>query len=661
MTDRKGRRRIVAAGASTAPFARIIDSYVDMLLVDCGLVATIHGIDRPMDVSLDLMVAHGQAVMRASRRAAVVVELPAKCCEDTPDRALQDAEYLIESVGCAGIALAIEVETIEIIRLLADSGIPVLGLTEIGTPRRSHVSDSDDPDWRRLQVAHNAQAAASAGSFAVLATGSEDSLAEELARTVGVPVIGDESASVCDGQFLTDLDFMSMLTNVRSSNRARSPAVRLVETRNTAPIETGYAPTGYAPTGSGPSGTTPTGYAPTGSGANGTGANGIGANGIRPTATAPAAAGSIKLPPKPVAPVPEPVAPRPTAEARPTPPAPARRPAAPPPVEPIEPIEPEAIEQIRPLAPENALVRPTPARRPAAPPPVEPIEPEAIEQIRPLAPENAPVRPVPTPVRRLPAALPVHLSAPPPAPQPAPAPAAPPAPSAAARPAAPVRPARPPAPTPAPLPARPRPAAQPPAGHGPGAPSPAPKAPAARPPAPASPRAAPTLQPPASRTASARPRLVEPTPRPAPAEAKAPVPPPPPPPPALARAIPPAAPTAPTPPRMTMRQSRPVIEIDEEAIAAEIMAPDPRPAMDLDAVNAAPVPVPPAPTRATSPTRPPQTTATRRPTAPTGTPSPDADFEEELTQSRISWTGPAKSEKPGLLGAIRGRLKQSPR
>ncbi|MBT9290700.1 3-methyl-2-oxobutanoate hydroxymethyltransferase, partial [Prosthecodimorpha staleyi] len=375
LTDRKGRRRIVAAGASTAPFARIIDSYVDMLLVDCGLVATIHGIDRPMDVSLDLMVAHGQAVMRASRRAAVVVELPAKCCEDTPDRALQDAEFLIESVGCAGIALAIEVETIEIIRLLADSGIPVLGLTEIGTPRRSHVSESDDPDWRRLQVAHNAQAAASAGAFAVLATGSEDSLAEELARTVGVPVIGDESASVCDGQFLTDLDFMSMLTNVRSSNRSRSPAVRLVETRNTAPIETGIGPTGMPQTGIGPTGYTQTGYTQTGSRLAGSG----------PAGTTPAATGSIKLPPKPVAPVPEPVVPRPTAEARPVPPA--------------------------------------PARRPAAPPPVEPAEPEAIEEMRPAAPEPAPVRPAPAPVRRLPAAPPVHLSPPPPAPHPAPPPA----------------------------------------------------------------------------------------------------------------------------------------------------------------------------------------------------------------------------------------------
>lgn len=71
----KGEARIVCLTAYTTPIARLLDPHCDLLLVGIlGMV--LYGMDTTVGVTLDMMIAHGRAVMRGVERACVIVDLP---------------------------------------------------------------------------------------------------------------------------------------------------------------------------------------------------------------------------------------------------------------------------------------------------------------------------------------------------------------------------------------------------------------------------------------------------------------------------------------------------------------------------------------------------------------------------------------------------------
>src|SRR5580658_1204344 len=76
ITARKGRQPIVCLTAYSAPMAEILDEHCDLLLVGDSVGMVVHGLPNTVGVTLEMMILHGQAVMRASRRALVVVDMP---------------------------------------------------------------------------------------------------------------------------------------------------------------------------------------------------------------------------------------------------------------------------------------------------------------------------------------------------------------------------------------------------------------------------------------------------------------------------------------------------------------------------------------------------------------------------------------------------------
>src|SRR6266566_616521 len=82
---RKGREKIVCLTAYTAPMAAILDQHVDLMLVGDSLGMVIHGLPHTVGVTLEMMILHGQAVMRGSKRAMVVVDMPFGSYEGAPE------------------------------------------------------------------------------------------------------------------------------------------------------------------------------------------------------------------------------------------------------------------------------------------------------------------------------------------------------------------------------------------------------------------------------------------------------------------------------------------------------------------------------------------------------------------------------------------------
>src|SRR5215212_7903833 len=82
---RKGKEPVVCLTAYTAPMAEILDEACDLLLVGDSVGMVVHGLPTTVGVTLEMMILHGQAVMRTAKRAMVVIDMPFGSYEGAPE------------------------------------------------------------------------------------------------------------------------------------------------------------------------------------------------------------------------------------------------------------------------------------------------------------------------------------------------------------------------------------------------------------------------------------------------------------------------------------------------------------------------------------------------------------------------------------------------
>src|SRR6478672_7158346 len=87
----KGGTPIVGLTAYTAPIAQLLDREVDFLLVGDSVGMVVYGFDSTLPVTIDMMIAHGTAVMRSSAQAMVVVDLPFGSYQESAEQAFRTA------------------------------------------------------------------------------------------------------------------------------------------------------------------------------------------------------------------------------------------------------------------------------------------------------------------------------------------------------------------------------------------------------------------------------------------------------------------------------------------------------------------------------------------------------------------------------------------
>jgi 3-methyl-2-oxobutanoate hydroxymethyltransferase len=210
---RKGGAPIVSLTSYHAHTAAIVDKYADFILVGDSLGMVMHGMDSTVGVPLDLMIMHGRAVVRGTKRALVVVDMPFGTYEESPNMAFRNAARVMKETGCGAIKLEGGARMAETIRFLTERGIPVMA--HIGlTPQSSHVmggfkTQGRDQDTWDLHVA-DAVAVTDAGAFAVVVEGVVEGLADRITDTVAIPTIGIGASVRCDGQILVLEDMLGL-------------------------------------------------------------------------------------------------------------------------------------------------------------------------------------------------------------------------------------------------------------------------------------------------------------------------------------------------------------------------------------------------------------------------------------------------------------------
>ncbi|MBO6798376.1 3-methyl-2-oxobutanoate hydroxymethyltransferase [Maricaulis sp.] len=210
---RKGGEPLVCLTAYDAPMARILDPHCDLLLVGDSVGMVVHGLDSTIGVTLDMMIMHGKAVMRGSRRALVAVDMPFGSYEASPQQAFENAARIMSETGCQAIKIESGTYAAESIAFMAERSIPVVG--HIGLRPQAALADGGfkakgRTDAERQRVIDEARATADAGAFAIVIEGVAENLADEITQAVDVPTIGIGASSACDGQILVTQDMLGV-------------------------------------------------------------------------------------------------------------------------------------------------------------------------------------------------------------------------------------------------------------------------------------------------------------------------------------------------------------------------------------------------------------------------------------------------------------------
>ena len=216
LARRKSDPPIVCLTAYTAPVAKVLDGHVDLLLVGDSLAMVIYGMATTRGVTLDTMIAHGAAVVRATRRACIVVDLPFGSYEDSPAAALETASRVMAETGCQAVKLEGGADFAATVRALVDNAIPVMGhvgLQPQSVEARSGFRVHGRNESEAAGVRADARAIAEAGAFSIVIENVVEPLARTITADIAVPTIGIGASPACDGQIIVTDDMVGMFTD----------------------------------------------------------------------------------------------------------------------------------------------------------------------------------------------------------------------------------------------------------------------------------------------------------------------------------------------------------------------------------------------------------------------------------------------------------------
>jgi len=209
----KGKTPLVMLTAYTVRMAQLMDAQCDMLLVGDSLGQVIYGLPSTVPVTLDMMAAHGAAVVRGSYHALVVIDLPFGSYEASPQQAFESAAMLLKATGAAAVKLEGGEAMAPTVRFLTERGIPVMGHVGL-TPQAVNLLGGYGARGRSREeaakIVGDAQAVAAAGAFSVVIEGVVEPIAIEITRTIACPTIGIGASAQCDGQVLVAEDMLGL-------------------------------------------------------------------------------------------------------------------------------------------------------------------------------------------------------------------------------------------------------------------------------------------------------------------------------------------------------------------------------------------------------------------------------------------------------------------
>jgi len=197
--------------------ARILDDAgIDVLLVGDSASNVVHGHETTLPITLDQMIDHASAVVRAARAALVIVDMPFGSYQGDSRLALESAVRIMKESGAHAVKMEGGEVVIESIRRVLSAGIPVMGHLGL-TPQSiyrfgTYVVRAKDADEAE-HLARDAALLQQAGCFGIVLEKIPAALGARLSRELTIPMIGIGAGAGVDGQVLVTHDMLGITTD----------------------------------------------------------------------------------------------------------------------------------------------------------------------------------------------------------------------------------------------------------------------------------------------------------------------------------------------------------------------------------------------------------------------------------------------------------------
>lgn len=206
--------KIVMLTAYDATMARLLDrAGVDVLLVGDSVGMVVLGHETTVPVTLEDILHHTKAVMRAVARPLVVADMPFMTYQTNIEDAVRNAGRLIQEGGASAVKIEGGRKVAEVAQRLADIGIPVMGHLGL-LPQSIHQLGSFCKQAKTEVAAENlledAHALEKSGAFAVVLESIPKEVAQRVTEQLHIPTIGIGAGPYCDGQVLVSYDILGL-------------------------------------------------------------------------------------------------------------------------------------------------------------------------------------------------------------------------------------------------------------------------------------------------------------------------------------------------------------------------------------------------------------------------------------------------------------------
>jgi len=209
----QGQRKIAALTAHNSAIARVIDEHLDMILVGDSTAMVAHGLPDTLSITVEQLTDHAAAVVRATRHACVVVDMPFGSYQVSPQQAFENAARMLAGSGASAVKIEGGAALADTVRFLVERGVPVLAhvglmpqfVHTMGGYRAQGMNDESAALVRADARAHQA-----AGAFGVVLEGVAEPVAAALTQELAIPTIGIGASPACDGQILVTEDILGL-------------------------------------------------------------------------------------------------------------------------------------------------------------------------------------------------------------------------------------------------------------------------------------------------------------------------------------------------------------------------------------------------------------------------------------------------------------------
>ncbi len=218
ITDLKAMKRrgerIAMLTAYDYPSARLVEEAgVPIILVGDSLGMVVLGYDSTIPVTMEEMLHHVKAVVRGTRKAHIVADMPFMSFQAGPQDALGNAGRMLKEGGAQSVKLEGGQRVAETVRLLVSSGIPVmghLGLTPQSVNQFGGYKVQGKTPAAAVKLINDAVALEQAGAYAIVLETIPAQVAEAITEKVSIPTIGIGAGPYCDGQVQVFHDMLGL-------------------------------------------------------------------------------------------------------------------------------------------------------------------------------------------------------------------------------------------------------------------------------------------------------------------------------------------------------------------------------------------------------------------------------------------------------------------